>query len=167
MTHDDLIKIGRRWMKSKAPVVITEIASGASEQPDIISFETIYKIGSGSVVIECKMTRADYKMDKKKFHRRSPNIGMGSYRYYLTPKNLIEVSELPEKWGLLETSPGGRVRIIKKAEHQESNSKREVILLVSVLRRLKIETGEHISLRVYTTETKNKATLTLEEENDK
>jgi hypothetical protein len=33
ITHGDLISIGRKWLASKSPIVITEIAS-VREQPD-------------------------------------------------------------------------------------------------------------------------------------
>lgn len=161
MTHTDLIKFGRKYMASKAPVVVTELKSGAGEEPDIIAFLTNYKIGAGTVIIECKVTRQDFHKDKKKVYRRRPELAMGDYRYYLVPKSLITVDEVPEKWGLLEASAKGRIKILKKAERQKvCNKQSEVLLLVSLVRRLDILPGKHISLRTYVHETKNKATLT-------
>lgn len=161
MTHSDLISFGRKYMASKAPIVITELVSGTGEEPDIISFLTVPKLGRGTVVIECKATRQDFHKDKKKVYRQRPELAMGDYRYYLVPKGLITVDEVPEKWGLLEASAKGRIKILKKAERWGAcNKQSEVLLLVSLVRRLDIVPGKHISLRTYVHETKNKATLT-------
>jgi hypothetical protein len=164
VTHSDLVEHGRKWLASQAPIVVTEISSGASEEPDVIAFSVSrYNLGRGTILLECKVSRQDFLGDQKKPYRRDPRIGMGNYRYYLAPAGLIKCEELPEKWGLLEAHQNGGIKIIKKAEWQETNSHREVILLCSVLRRLKIAEGGHVSIKKYAIKTKNKATLTIGE----
>lgn len=75
------------------------------EQPDTLGFRS-----GVSCLIECKTSRSDFLADRKKCFRKDPTLGMGDWRFMLTPKDLIKVEELPEGWGLLETT--GK-RIIK------------------------------------------------------
>lgn len=98
LTHEDLVEVGRRWLASKAPIVITEMSNGTTETPDVIGW-----IGGFSTLIECKTSRSDYYADKQKPFRRNPSYGIGDYRYFLAPKGLICVEGLPSGWGLLET----------------------------------------------------------------
>jgi len=50
-----------------------------------------------SYMIECKATRSDFLSDKTKPFRKKPERGVGNYRYYMTPPNLISADDLPEK----------------------------------------------------------------------
>lgn len=68
-----------------------------SEIPDVLGFSAMT-----SVLIECKMSRADFFKDQNKKHRQGK--GMGMYRFYCCPIGLIKKEELPEKWGLLYVS---------------------------------------------------------------
>jgi hypothetical protein len=165
-THKDLVEIGRNWLAARSPITITEISSAAGEYPDVISFETRLKksgvnMGFGSVLIECKISRSDFLADGKKYYRRSASSGMGDYRYYLAPVGLINAEEIPDKWGLLVVLETGKIKIERVAERQESDKRKEISLLISTLRRLKIDDGNHVSLKKYTYETKNNASLTV------
>ena len=95
--HDNLVRLGARWLKRNGfPVVATELkCSGSREQPDVIGFRS-----SCSAVIEVKVSRGDFAKDRQKPERATG--GLGVYRFYLCPEGLIDPSELPEKWGLLE-----------------------------------------------------------------
>jgi len=100
MTHKDLIKIGKSYLKKvqKCHVIISERgASISTEIPDIIGF----KGARTSILIECKASRQDFRKDKDKWFR-SLDAGMGQIRYYLAPKGIIPIEELPDEWGLLE-----------------------------------------------------------------
>lgn len=163
--HDLLVETARKWLSVRAKIVATEIKA-VSEEPDAIGFEPIRtKIGhgSGSVLIECKASRSDFKADSRKLFRMYPEQGMGTYRYYLAPKGLIKPEELPDKWGLLELC-GKRVRRIKTSEpFMERNIEGELLVMCSIFRRLNITEGEGVSIRVFTIETNNTASLTLSE----
>lgn len=168
-THNELVDKARKWLSSRSPVTITELATNAGEEPDVIAFCVNLKqnksyIGYGSVLIECKASRSDYLADKKKMYRRKPENGMGDYRYYMAPLGLIKADELPEKWGLLEIQENGRIKMIKIPERQESNKTHEITVLISTLRRLNIDDGTHISIKKYTYETKNRASLTIHDD---
>lgn len=164
MTHKQLVEIGRSWLAKRCPVVITELSSAAGEIPDVIGFEgRIYDIGFGTHLIECKTSISDFNADIKKLYRRHSYMGMGDYRYYLSEKGLIGIEKIPEKWGLLEVQDSGKIFIAVHAQKQEADKKREVSFLISTMRRLKIDSGDHFSLKVksYNIQTKNNATLEI------
>ena len=158
MTHDELVKIARKWLKARCPVVITEIAGG-QEEPDAIGWKS-----HSPILIECKATRQDFLSDRHKSFRRYPESGLGHKRYYMAPKGLLKPDELPDKWGLIEVA-GKRTRLKKEAGYfKECNRVREVGILLSVLQRVGQNCHAGISIRVYQYETKNRATLTLNRE---
>ncbi len=172
MTHAELVDIGRRWLckspqlpffakdtRGPCPVVVTELASSTSETPDVLGWHD-----GRSFVIECKMTRADFKSDWKKGFRSIPEKGMGNFRYYLMPWELVAERELPKNWGLLYVNTRGTVRVIRPAWWQACNQQAETNVLISTIRRLGITSGDHVSIRVYTIPTLNTATLTVEEQ---
>ena len=49
-------------------------------------------------MIESKVSRSDFKADAKKPERLFG--GVGTYRFYITPLNMLLPEELPEGWGL-------------------------------------------------------------------
>lgn len=110
MTHAELVERAARWLKGTArcSVVITEQWSMEREIPDAIGWRS-----HESYLVECKTSRADFLHDLKKWHRKYPDWGMGELRYYMTPPGLIQVDELPDKWGLLEVYP----KIIRKVRY--------------------------------------------------
>jgi len=105
MTHKELVEIAYRWLLKNAGVGIAfkELKSIDREIPDAIGFGA-WK----SVLIECKVSRSDFLSDKKKPHRAK---GMGNWRFYMCPKGLIKVDELPEKWGLIYVNDDGEAKI--------------------------------------------------------
>jgi hypothetical protein len=36
---------------------------------------------------------------------------MGNYRYYLAPEGVLTLEDLPEKWGLIEVTPRGHLKV--------------------------------------------------------
>jgi len=91
--------------------------------------------GSSTQLIEAKVTRPDFLSDKNKLWRRNPNVGIGRYRSYLCPVNLIKKEELPENWGLLYIDNKGKITEIVEAKPQECNHIEEINLITSILRR--------------------------------
>lgn len=120
LTHRDLCDIGARWCKRSASqnghgcnIAIVE-GCAIGENADAIGFRHSTYDG-GSVLIEVKVSRQDFLADKGKPHRANPSTGMGKWRYYLCPEGIIDISDLPPKWGLIHVTPGGRLKVIAGA----------------------------------------------------
>lgn len=94
--HTQLVTLGEKWLKRQGfSVVASELVTGGTrEQADVIGFRT-----NCSAVIEAKASRSDFLADARKPHRMAG--GLGVYRFYLCPPGVIEVCDLPERWGLL------------------------------------------------------------------
>jgi len=137
MQHSTLVAIGARWLSRKCSVLLYEFATPTDENPDVIGWAP----GAGSILIECKLSRSDFLKDATKTVRRNPRAGMGHRRYCLCRRDLIQVKDLPPKWGLLWATTG---QVIVKHEargHPERNLAAEVQFLSSMLRRAQIRIG--------------------------
>lgn len=163
MTHSDLVESAALWLrtKGKCSVVLTELGT-TGETPDAIGWR-----GTHSTLVECKVSRADFAADATKFFRRFPEMGIGHRRFYLTPPSLIAPNELPTGWGLLEIR-SMKIRQVFDSGHHEANHRHEIGLLLSTLRRI----GQHqapkgVSIRCYTIESLNRATVGIEIEEPK
>ena len=129
--------MGVRWLGRQCSVVLYEFAATAEENPDVIGWAS----GTGSVLVECKLSRSDFLGDAKKTVRKNPRTGMGQRRCYLCPPEVIQVKDLPGKWGLLWATKG---EVIVKREargHPERNLLAEVRFLSAMLRRAQIRIG--------------------------
>jgi hypothetical protein len=118
-------------------VVLYEFATAADENPDVIGWGS----GAGSVLIECKSSRSDFLGDAKKTVRKDPRTGMGHRRYYLCPPDVIQVKDLPAKWGLLWVAKGDVIVKRQARGYPERNLSAEVQFLSSMLRRAQIRIG--------------------------
>ena len=99
MTHAQLVSIAVKWLRSyRCGVVLSEQACLSGEMPDAIG----WKRACHSVLVECKVTRADFLSDRSKPFRHNPEKALGCERFYLTPAGLVRLEELPKGWGLLE-----------------------------------------------------------------
>ena len=94
LSHRQLVERARNWLlgSERVRVVVSEWNASTMEHPDAIGWHT----GGQSVVIECKASLSDFRADKKKPFRVHESMGMGNKRYFLAPKGLIPVEELPE-----------------------------------------------------------------------
>jgi hypothetical protein len=137
MQHSTLVAIGVRWLGRKCSVVLYEFATAAGENPDVIGWAP----EAGSVLLECKLNRSDFLKDAAKSVRRDPRAGMGQRRYYLCPPGIIQVKDLPPKWGLLWVT--GRAVSVKREARgfPERNLLAELRFLSSMLRRAQIRIG--------------------------
>lgn len=92
--------LGVRWARKNGfGVAHGELGTAATREiPDVVAFSA-----HATIMIECKVSRSDFLIDKKKPWRQ-PGQGIGHYRFYLTPEGLIDPSELPQspRWGLIE-----------------------------------------------------------------
>lgn len=163
-SHQELCSLAVNWLR-RAPgrsgpacqVAFSEAKSGWNgEIPDAIGFRTAAE-DEGSVVVEVKVSRADYLADRGKVHRQDSALGMGLYRYYMAPAGIISTQELPSGWGLVEVAPKGVLRVlaghvtVKRAEQgswrHERAIEREWLLLASMLSRVGDVEAMHTELK--------------------
>ena len=139
MTHQQLVRMAEYWLRRHygCGIVLSEQSSASGETPDVIG----WKGKCRSVLVECKITRADFLADREKPFRKFPETGMGCERFYLTPAGLIEPHELPDKWGLLETRKREiriAVRPSRLNQRAQTGLKWEMNLLLASLRRVEV-----------------------------
>ena len=103
MTHSQLVNIAYRWvLKASCAIAYKELKSNATtEIPDVIGFGGWMH----SVLIECKVSRSDFKRNAKKNHKWP----LGRFRFFCAPWGMISINELPEGWGLIEVSDKGKI----------------------------------------------------------
>jgi hypothetical protein len=137
MTHAQLVDRAVRWLRRyRCGVVLSEQSCVSGEMPDAIG----WKQACHSVLVECKVTRADFLADRGKPFRVRPEKGVGSERFYLTVPVLVKVEELPTGWGLLELRRG-RVEMIQasaKNLRTATGFRYEMNLLLASLRRVEV-----------------------------
>lgn len=108
--HTALVRLGEKWLHQNGfGVVSTELtAAGSRERADVIGFRSLC-----SALIEVKVSRRrDFLADAKKPERIS-GIGLGVYRFYLSPPDVIAVEDLPPKWGLLHAIGGKVIDVVR------------------------------------------------------
>jgi len=137
MTHAQLVEKAVRWLRRyRCGVVLSEQACTSGEMPDAIG----WKRACHSVLVECKVTRADFLTDRAKSCRQKPEQGVGSERFYLTPARLIRPEELTAGWGLLEYRRG-RIHIVHASAQNlrtPTGFRYEMNLLLASLRRVEV-----------------------------
>src|SRR5688572_2769937 len=88
--------------RMKCGVVLTE-CSGGWEIPDAVG----WRLGGREChLVECKVSRADFLADRKKFSRAHGSMA-GNHCWYMTPTGLVKVHEVPPGWGLVEVTEQG------------------------------------------------------------
>jgi hypothetical protein len=137
MTHEKLVRSAVAWLRSYGcGVVLSEQCCASGETPDAIG----WKRGCYSVIVECKISRADFFIDREKPFRRKPEKGMGCERFYLAPAGLLRPEELPVGWGLLEIN-GRSVKMNSAASKKLRSAvgfRYEMNLLLASLRRVEV-----------------------------
>jgi hypothetical protein len=137
MTHAQLVEKAVRWLRSyRCGVVLSEQACVSGEMPDAIGWKRAHH----SVLVECKVTRADFLADRAKAFRLKPEQGVGSERFYLTPPALIKPEELPAGWGLLQFGRGHIEMLHASAKNLRTATglRYEMNLLLASLRRVEV-----------------------------
>jgi hypothetical protein len=137
VTHAKLVSLAVAWLRRyHCGVVLSEQACVSGEMPDAIG----WKKACHSVLVECKVSRADFLADREKAFRQKPETGVGCERFYLAPRGLIRSEDLPSGWGLLEV--GGReiekVKPSSKNLRSELGFQYEMNLLLASLRRVEV-----------------------------
>jgi len=137
MTHEKLVARAVSWLRRyRCGVVLSEQSCASGETPDAIG----WKRACHSVVVECKISRADFLADCEKPFRSKSEKGMGCERYYLAPAGLIDASELPPGWGLLELRGRevNQVVVASKKMRSAVGFHHEMNLLLASLRRVEV-----------------------------
>jgi hypothetical protein len=137
MTHARLIEMAEAWLRrSRCGIVLSEQGCSSGEMPDAIG----WKGKNHSIVIECKISRADFFADSAKPWRTHPEIALGCERYFAAPKAMLRAEEMPEGWGLLEAQ-GRELKVAKKSKRklrQPEGLMNEMNLLLASLRRVEV-----------------------------
>jgi hypothetical protein len=137
MTHHQLVSRTVAWLRRYGcGVVLSEQSCASGETPDAIG----WKRACHSVVVECKLSRADFLADGEKPFRQNPKLAMGCERYYLAQSGLIACEELPAGWGLLEIR-GREIRLAHPSSKDLRSARgfrREMNLLLASLRRVEV-----------------------------
>jgi hypothetical protein len=137
VTHEKLVLKAVMWLRSyRCGVVLSEQSCASGETPDAIG----WKRACHSVVVECKISRADFIADREKPFRRRQERGMGCERFYLVPAGLLTLSELPDGWGLLELRKRS-VEMVRASERNLRSARgfrNEMNLLLASLRRVEV-----------------------------
>ena len=99
MTHKELVNISYKFVLNKMSCgfAVKELKTTEKEIVDVLGFGA----WNHSVLIEVKVSRQDFLADKKKSFRINPDEGVGRYRFYCCPKDLIKIEDLPNNWGLI------------------------------------------------------------------
>lgn len=138
MTHAQLVAKAVEWLRRYGcGIVLSEQACVSGEVPDAIG----WKGACRSIVVECKLSRADFLAERAKPFRQSPETGLGCERWYLTPARLLSATDLPQCWGLLESRAGKLQVVVKASRHDQRTSKGllyEMNLLLASLRRVEV-----------------------------
>lgn len=109
LSHRELCDIAKSWLRRPncagghgCNMSFSEVRVGyhVGESPDAIGYRVSSYDDGGTVVVEAKVSRADFRADAKKPHRNDGE-GMGKWRYYMCPEGIIQPDEVPERWGLL------------------------------------------------------------------
>jgi len=137
VTHSQLVQKAVAWLRAyRCGVVLSEQACISGEMPDAIG----WKRACHSVLVECKVSRADFLADREKPFRRKPELGVGCERFYLAPAGLIRPDELLPGWGLLELQ-NRKIRIVRSSARNHRTSTGfgyEMNLLLASLRRVEL-----------------------------
>jgi hypothetical protein len=137
--HAQLIARAVDWLRRryKCGIILSEQYCATGEVPDVLAWKGFCK----SVLVECKISRADFLADAAKPFRLKPEEGMGSQRFYMAPAGMIRPDELPKHWGLLELH-GREVHLAVKPGRADLRCEvglmKEMNLLLASLRRVEV-----------------------------
>jgi hypothetical protein len=156
VTHAALVARSIGWLREfkHCRIVLSEMSCGWIEVPDAIGFHE----RTGSVLIECKCSRSDFRVDGQKKARRD-GVGMGAYRYYLVPHGLVRAHEFDALlgadetgtrfkwgsggWGLLWWDPQTeKISMQRTSQRFKPNKSAETDFLVAALHRVQLRLSE-------------------------
>lgn len=135
-THKEGVKRIAAWLsntKRMAVVMAERVVTACTETPDAIGWGS----RGESILVEVKVSRADFHADKAKVFRRDEDNGVGQLRYFAAPAGILKPEDMPEGWGLLAIHQY-QVRELVAPAVKNANRVNEVAMLVSAIRRLEL-----------------------------
>lgn len=145
-THAELVQRAERWLRNtrRCPVVLTEASGTGWEIPDAVGW-TCGGLPM-STLVECKTSRADFRVDQTKPFRdqRFGDMAIGRFRYYMAPAGMLDPDEIPPRWGLLEVRPASVKQTVKATRWDLDTGgsnlglRHEMEILLSELRKIQI-----------------------------
>jgi hypothetical protein len=139
VSHRQLVTRAVDWLRNQygCGIILSEQYCATGEVPDAVG----WKGSCHSVLVECKISRADFLADADKPFRLKPEEGIGCERFYMTPTGLLTPEDLPAGWGLLESTRRETRLVIKPARRNlrtEAGLMKEMNLLLASLRRVEV-----------------------------
>jgi hypothetical protein len=135
-THKEGVKRIAAWLngtKRMAVVMAERVVTACTETPDAIAWGS----RGESILVEVKVSRADFHADKAKVFRRDEDHGVGTLRYFAAPAGVLKPEDMPDGWGLLAIHQY-QVRELVAPAIKAANRVNEVAMLVSAIRRLEL-----------------------------
>jgi len=163
-----LTRAGVKYLLSRMDCVLVTTEARATgrhhEEPDIFGWG---QDGETTILIEVKVSRADFLADGTKPWRKRGVPALGRKRYYLAPAGMIEDHEVPDGWGILDYSHSNK-RITQRGWPRDFFGKEragaaESALLVATVRRMGLRATGGISCRCYTIPTSGRTEVFTKE----
>jgi len=124
---------GRAWLASnhKWPLVLCEFnVIDMSETPDVFASDR----AGHTLVVEAKASRSDFLRDRHKPWRQEPCCGMGLYRVFACPPDVIRPDDLTgvlEGWGLTYVEKDYVRTIVAPTPFRERHHAHEIHILTA------------------------------------
>jgi len=135
--HDIMASLRRGPFRAPAHVLLENVANGTgfnvNRWADAIALSLWPSRGVYLAGIEIKISRGDWKRELDEPAKAAELQRFCRYWWIATPPKLVEISELPETWGLLEVH-GKAVLTVRKAPKLEEQPPTTAIM-AAILRR--------------------------------
>ncbi len=116
-THAELCNLAAKWLTRRprnCRIAVSELPALLQEHPDAVGWNS----WGSTMLVEVKVSRSDFRADRRKPYRNGDMSPMGDLRWYMAPAGLLPAEEMPTGWGLLEVYGRGKVCETRKAEQQ-------------------------------------------------
>lgn len=133
LTHNHMVLRAVQWLRAQGYHACLAEPTLTHELPDAIGWNA----RGGSSVIECKVSRSDFRADLKKPCHKAPEAStLGNFRWYMTPRGLVRPEEVPTGHGLLEITEKKVFIVVKAPRRQSHASSLERSMLAEALGRV-------------------------------
>lgn len=138
-THNELVRLACRWAKARGYLVVLAESGHLHGDliPDVLAWARDY-LGQRSILIEVKISRADFRRDKDKPLHTHPEKYPGQERLYCAPQGVLKLDDIPPSWGLLEPTTNGKGLTVRRRGVQAPACERreaEIPYLLAFVRR--------------------------------
>ena len=132
-THRRLVHLTRQMARTcvrfGCKTIISESHMAESERPDVLGWD----VDGYSYLFECKSGKGGLRDDENKSRECQHLMGMGDFRYYVTPSGLYSPERIPETWGLIEISDSDEWNIVIERPIRVCDKQAEIQILQSML----------------------------------